>query len=129
MAFVMGRPSAQEILRRVQDDLNESSGVYAICSPPFIFFKTGFRKKRRGGPILILGFIPRQAYLGQLTHNFGVKISFEPRWLGIKGWQGRRRCQAGSWIMKSGEMGESDMEIYSKGWKIIFVAGVKTRRP
>jgi hypothetical protein len=30
MAFVIGTPSAQEILRRVQDDLNESSGVYAI---------------------------------------------------------------------------------------------------
>jgi hypothetical protein len=34
MAFVIGMPSAQEILRNVQDDLNESSGVYAIGSPP-----------------------------------------------------------------------------------------------
>jgi hypothetical protein len=32
----MGMSSAQEILRNVQDDLNESSGVYAILkSPPF----------------------------------------------------------------------------------------------
>ena len=30
MAFVMGRPSAQEILLKVHEDLNESSGVYAI---------------------------------------------------------------------------------------------------
>jgi hypothetical protein len=30
MALVIGISSAQEIRRRVQDDLNESSGVYAI---------------------------------------------------------------------------------------------------
>jgi len=41
MAFVIGMPSAQEILRNVQDDLNESSGVYAIGSPPFIGFAEG----------------------------------------------------------------------------------------
>ena len=34
MALVMGISSAQEILRNVQDDFNESSGVYAIGSPP-----------------------------------------------------------------------------------------------
>jgi hypothetical protein len=44
MAFVIGIPSAQEILRNVQDDLNESSGVYAILnSPPF--------KTQKGRPI------------------------------------------------------------------------------
>ena len=42
MALVMGMPSAQEILRNVQDDLNESSGVYAILkSPPFVDFAEG----------------------------------------------------------------------------------------
>ncbi len=41
----MGTPRAQEIRRSVQDDLNESSGVYAIGkSPPF-----GHKKNPRQG--------------------------------------------------------------------------------
>jgi hypothetical protein len=50
MAFVMGIPSAQEILRNVQDDLNESSGVYAILIHLLSFiYPHGLPKKAEGG--------------------------------------------------------------------------------
>jgi hypothetical protein len=36
MPWVIGTPSAQEIRRKVRDDSNDNSGVYAIAvSPPF----------------------------------------------------------------------------------------------
>ena len=51
MAFVMGISGAHANLLNVQDDLNESSGVYAILnSPPFISFANRFpRKTGEGG--------------------------------------------------------------------------------
>jgi len=50
MAFVMGISRDHAIVLKVQDDLIESSGVYAILnSPPFISFANRFSRKTGEG--------------------------------------------------------------------------------
>ena len=72
MAFVMGMPSAQEILRNVQDDLNESSGVYAILnSPPFISFAEGV------GAIITVRNCPSASSAGCQRHYSCLKFGYD----------------------------------------------------
>ena len=100
MALVMGMPSAQEILRNVQDDLNESSGVYAILnSSPFISFAEGV------GAIITGANCPSASATGCRRLYSVLKFGYNNDY-GMKDWRGLVRCLAVLWIMKSREIGK-----------------------
>lgn len=53
MVSVMGLSSAQAILRRVEEDLLDSSGVYAIVDLLFLPYTDIFRQNLQDGAYLI----------------------------------------------------------------------------